>query len=324
MIMHRFGESRTRAIAVLSSLLIGVFAFFAVSVAVPTEYMPLAQAAEEGAVAVPAKQVKGNDAGLYCIGEIDGAMKPPKKRAFTIADITGDGKRDKVTMSLTGFKDKGYFCCFSGIKFTVNGKAYGTIKLNKKTDYAWVCFIIMKNGDAYVYLRMASGDGHSVGGTLYQSKNGKFKKVLSADTLKKAGALWANSITPKGNVLTVEYSIESKYLGAMSLSMKYKSKNGKLVQVSAKPTSWGYFAEESKLGHYASPAAKAFKVYTDTNLKKVAFTVAKDQKVKAVAAKLIKGKLYLKIKSGGKSGWVKDGPLKGYPIFENCHEYTFE
>jgi len=97
---------------------------------------------------------------------------------------------------------------------------------------------------------------------------------------------------------------------------------------SGKPVSWGYYQSKEKPGKYACPARESFKAYSDRTLKKASLTVKKGQKVKAVAAVIEKGQLYLKVKSGGKSGWVKDGalpipsgelsPADDSPIFGKC------
>ncbi len=278
--------------------------------------------------------------------------KPKQSKTINSFDLTGDSKADKVTLSLSGYKQKrctlfqgerktkGYSFSCTGIQVRVNGKKYGSIKLPRRTaGPIQVQLVTLKNKRSFLY---AAEDNYYEEGVVYQVHKKRLKKVIRTNLVN--GLLYEfGGVKVKGNTVLVTYRYDSEYLGGISYTLPYKIKRGLLRQASSIPMQWSYsiydeyerslkpdssdrvssLVEEGLLNLTeeesndskldVSPVWKSFNVYTSTACKQVALTINRGTKVMADKIMVKNGRLFVHITCADGAGWVKDRALpKGW------------
>lgn len=238
--------------------------------------------------------------------------KPGKVSAsatYKKADVTNDGKKDKVQMLWKGDQDgdagKGVIA-WSSATLKVNGK---TIKTWKNGQI--INIITLKNKKSFIELD--SG--------LYQIKSNKLKKVVNLDSLISPKALgktisdsYAMAESVKGNTIYCYCEFRTKALGwlcnADSAHIKIVYSKGKFkLKSSTIKLVDPYLGDEETgedIDYYT--AKKTIKAKKSKTSSTTSVVIKKGQTFKATKASISKGKIYVKVKAeNGKTGWVKLG-----------------
>ncbi|MCD8330589.1 MAG: hypothetical protein LUC27_07950, partial [Lachnospiraceae bacterium] len=245
------------------------------------------------------------------------AANPTKKTlstntTYTKYDITGDKKADKILIKTTGDSSTGDG---SGLAIYINGKkCFSFSDEYYFLDQVTAQLYTLKNGKNFLYLYTPENNGDSPVCAVLQYKSGKLKKVIDFNTtLQKYGYHCSGSVVKvDGNKMTVKFEIMSYTTAYTVLKYTYTYKDGTLKR-SAKTTSVkvGYDSTSSTL-----TTAKSLKLYKSPTSESSCSTLKKGKKVKVTGAYVKSGKFCLKIKTSGKSYWIKC--KKTYPSDGVC------
>ena len=221
-------------------------------------------------------------------------------------DVTGDGYADDVLFQMT----RGSYA-YSALTVFVNGSA--ALRLSPKYGaFSLIAQVVtLKNNKPFLFVKFYGNNMDGIHG-LYQFKNGAFKKIADHNSFssktKQANHRYISDVSVSGNKVTLTYSYMTMFAGSMKIKQayKYSSKGATLKKSGSSTKSVSYYAAgKNGYGKHKLTALKSFSVFTGKNLKRVKFKVAKNSKVKIVAAATSKGNLLLKVSSGGKTGWLK-------------------
>lgn len=233
-------------------------------------------------------------------------------------DITGDGKNDKVCLKgvITGKK-------YNKVNVFINGKLNTTIETPKAyTSYgggvsAWL--IILANGKPFMYVdaykKDKNGWSEQISREMYQYKNKKLRKMIDFHTFESsygtAGVQAAGAVSVKGNTVKIRYSLTSYSVGGLLFYATYTYQGGTLKQAgntikleNQVGVGKGYVTANQKLTAYKKAGSTA----------KTAFTIKKNKKVYIDHVWMKNGKLWLKVKVNGKTGWI---PASKEPYEDN-------
>jgi len=231
-------------------------------------------------------------------------------------DVTGDGKKDKVTIkpvTLTEYSQT----TFEKVKVYVNGKKVGTVKARLGASYtANVTVHVLSNKRAFFFFVMPwdNGDGTY---EIYAYKKGKLVKQLSELSIAPdcSAHKYIDKVKASGKKLKVTYNHMTYALGtSTTFTYSYKWKSGKLKRTSKTTSKLTYNVGETGNFHegkgYLTAGVK-LKAYKSMGSSKVKFKVKIGKKAKPIAVGVKGSQLYIKIKStSGKTGWLK--VPKGY------------
>ena len=248
--------------------------------------------------------------GIFQINDVEaapGIVKLTAGKTYTNYDVTGNGKKDKIIIR----KEKKQDIIYRGLSITVNGKKQ---QLKAKDSHFYgvdAKLITLKNGRKFLYLYADSenGDGYVCG--IYRYVSGKWKEVVDiAGVFKNYGMhLNGNIASVSGNNIKIRFYVMAWSTGPSTIEYTYTYKDGTLKRTS----SYGAYKAIYSYGKNTRTfyAAKSLPAYQNANGAKKIFTVKKNGKVKIVKCALTNGKMYIQIKYGNKTGWIKASTRTG-------------
>ena len=256
--------------------------------------------------------------GVLLIFPIKVSAKNPKEvtlkpgKTYKKYDITGDKKKDKITVKLSSDKKNPSVKMKTAVY--VNGK-----KVYSKKGYCYGAtakIYTLKNKKPFLYLYSWADNGDGPVNALFQYKSKKLKKVINFQTLfgSKYGTYGTHPggsvVKVKGNTVTASFDLMSWTIGFSSYEYQYKYKKGTLRRTS----STGKVI--TSLPNNSATAKKNIKVYKTAKIRSSYSVLKRGQKVQFIKA-YVKGKNhFLKIRmSNKKTGWIK-GQMK-YSDFES-------
>lgn len=226
-------------------------------------------------------------------------------------DVTGDGWADTVKVTGSKVSSKGML---STVKVAVNGKTIKTFSNSSNyIDRVLVSVVTLKNKQPFIWVDILDGKGNATQ-RLYQYEKGTtYTTVLSNKDLKKrkTSNVYLSSVSASGNNVNAVFELTNTATGNTSVKYTYAWEDGTLVRTSntsskiSYATTWGGEYTKKKL-----TAAGTFKVYTNTKLKTVKFTVKAGKKVQPVSVRIAGKKLLYKVKYGSKTGWIECPKIK--------------
>lgn len=221
------------------------------------------------------------------------------------ADITGDGKNDKVCLKgvISGKK-------YNKVNVFINGKLNTTIETPKAyTSYgggvsAWL--ITLANGKPFLYVdaykKDKNGWSEQVSRGMYQYQNKKLRKIIDFYDFESSygtpGVQAAGAVSVNGNTVKIRCALEAYSGPYFSFYVTYTYQAGTLKQA----------ANTIKLNRdHAVTTDQKLTVYKKAgSTAKTAFTVKKNKKVSIDRVWIKNGKLWLKVKANGKTGWIPE------------------
>ncbi|MFR3343777.1 MAG: hypothetical protein ACLTS6_06900 [Anaerobutyricum sp.] len=167
-------------------------------------------------------------------------MLPPRKnipvKEILSADITGDGKADKILSQPVSIKD-----CFKKLKVKVNNKVAFTKNCTNDNIHSFTArYAKMSNKNELLQLMGIGDNDYIVFNQIYKYNN-KSKKLYSVSKLDYT----ACEIVSAKNLLTLRHGDQPAETGWLNWKMNYKFRNNKLVLTS---TTTSYC--ESVIGNY--------------------------------------------------------------------------
>lgn len=225
---------------------------------------------------------------------------PVKKTIF--ADITGDGKSDKILISTTNNSDS----YVKKVKVTINNKVAFTKKCTDiNINYFTAKYAKISNKNEFIQLIGIGDNDYTVFNQIYKYNN-KSKKLYSVANLDGT----AQDISSvKKNYLILNHSDQPSETGWINWKMSYKVRNNKLVVVNDTTTTVRSVIGNSRKDYYSKlfqknifVTAKKLKFY---NGSKLAYSVPANTKVTLKKLTLSsKGNIYLQFQYGKKTGWI--------------------
>ena len=225
----------------------------------------------------------------------------PIKKTIS-ADITGDGKADKIL--ITTSTDKDYY--IKKLKVTVNNKvAFTKNCTNGGINRFSVKYAKMSNKNEVLQLMGIGDNDYIVFNQIYKYNN-KSKKLYSVSKLDYTAC---EIVSAKKNLLTLRHGDQPAETGWLNWKMNYKFRNNKLVLTSTTTST-----VKSIIGNYQNDSysklfrknifvtAKKLRFY---NGSKLAFTVPKGKQVTLKKLTLSKNTMYLQFQYGKKTGWLR-------------------
>lgn len=210
-------------------------------------------------------------------------------------DITGDGQADELQFYTYG---EGDIC--TDLDIYVNDKLAYSI-LDEFFYDVYAKYITLENGKKFLYVSLLGYDDDCVT-SLYQYKNGKLKKVINFNTpfSKYSYHFGINSISVKGNTITVKNYGQFYSTAYTEITQKYTYKNGKFVMSASGAVDLANSKSNCKL-----ITAKKLSVYKSPTAKKATATIPKNKKVKVAGYKIVNGKMFFKLSYNKKTYWLK-------------------
>lgn len=219
-------------------------------------------------------------------------------------DITGDGKADKIETLTTDVE----------VELKVNDKIVGmylsgnvniqVITLSKKSFFEITTY--EKN--------------NTIKCGLYEMKKGKltraldYKKLVNMKQYVKNNFITSNdcwggfqALKTKGNTIYLRGWFGTKSLGqvnAFYLPLSYSGKNFKLKTTAVNAQNGLVFSSNGEFSSILT-AAKKIQTYKSAGSSKKAFAIAKNAKFEVKKLAIVKKNIYVKVKSGNKTGWTK-------------------
>lgn len=216
-------------------------------------------------------------------------------------DITKDGKKDKIKLVKSG----------ANLKVSINGKK--ALKITYPYEYIdYDCkYIQLKNGKRYLYFSLNDNNGMGTRG-IYKYVSGVLKKQIDLDVLPGLSQKYTGkyiydhcveSVKVSGNSITVKYSGDLAQLGISEYKAKYIYKKGKLN----KATSAAYISHSAGYGALGKKITvkKNLKAYKSRSTNTSYFTVKKNKQVTVMRLSGKRNALWIKVKYGKKTGWIK-------------------
>lgn len=230
-----------------------------------------------------------------------GIVKLTAGKTYTKYDVTGNGRKDKIIIQ----KEKKQDMVYRRLSVTVNGSKQ---QLKAKDSHFYdvdAKLISLKNGKKFLYLYAGAEDGDGYVCGIYRYVSGKWKEVVDiASVFKNYGMhLNGNIASVSGNNIKVRFYVMSWSTGPSTIDYTYTYKNGTLKRTGSYGTYKAIYVKGKNTRTFY--AAKSLPVYQKANGAKKIFTVKKGGKVKIVKCALTNGKMYIQIKYGRKTGWIK-------------------
>lgn len=225
----------------------------------------------------------------------------PVKKTVS-ADITGDGKADKILISTTSNSDS----YVKQVKVTVNKKVAFT---KNCTDIGIYYFIVkyakISNKNEFIQLIGIGDNDYTVFNQIYKYNN-KSKKLYSVAKLDDT----AQDISSvKKNNLILNHSKQPYETGWINWKMTYTVRNNKLVLTNNTTSTVRSIIGNSQKDYYSRLFQKNIfitaKKLSFYNGNKLAYSVPANTKVTLKKLTLSKGKIYLQFQYGKKTGWIR-------------------
>ena len=248
---------------------------------------------------------------VYRFGWVEGGNNNYGENTVTNLDVTGDGWADKIKVE--GYRTSRTSGYLRGIKVWVNGdRVFSYSNYNNYINRAVVSVITLKNKRPFLWVDVLDGKGNAVQ-RLYLYDSGDFTKVVSNKDVakKKTSNQEITNIYPSGNTINVTYNLTTTATGNTKLRYTYEWEDGWLNRTSDTTRKLSFVTRGN--GAYTTDkltAAGSFKVYKNTSLKKVKFTVKAGKKVQILSACLSGKKLLFKVSYNGKTGWISCPKIK--------------
>ena len=239
--------------------------------------------------------------------------KPGYSKTTSNYDITGDKKKDKMTVK---FFDVNKHDPYPQVKFTiyVNGKKRFTSKDWFPEAGCEVRYHRLSNGKPMI--SFTYGDGMSSFTSVIGIQKGKMKTILTTKNKlinKYCYTPWVKYVKATGNKLRIcwWYKVYYKQGGytMIPLKMDYRLKNGTLKAVDAK---------SGNLNGRKMAMDKSSKLYTTSTLKKSKGSISKNRVVRIYDVRVKSGKVCFKVKTpSGKMGWVNASKVNTFQLATN-------
>ena len=223
----------------------------------------------------------------------------PVKKTIS-ADITGDGKADKILITTTMDDD----FRVKKLKVTVNKKT----AFSKNCTDSGINYITAKyakiNKNEFIQLMGIGDNDYIVFNQIYKYNNTS-KKLYSVSKLDNTAC---EIVSAKKNRLTLHHGEQPAETGWLTWKMSYKFRNNKLVLTNATTSTVkstiGYSRKDSYSKLFRKNIFVTAKKLRFYNGKKLAFTVPKGKQVTLKKLTLSKGNIYLQFQYGKKTGWI--------------------
>ena len=223
----------------------------------------------------------------------------PVKKTIS-ADITGDGKADKILITTTMDDD----FRVKKLKVTVNKKtAFSKNCTDSGINYITAKYAKMTNKNEFIQLMGIGDNDYIVFNQIYKYNNTS-KKLYSVSKLDNTAC---EIVSAKKNRLTLHHGEQPAETGWLTWKMSYKFRNNKLVLTNATSTvksTIGYSRKDSYSKLFRKNIFVTAKKLRFYNGKKLAFTVPKGKQVTLKKLTLSKGNIYLQFQYGKKTGWI--------------------
>lgn len=234
----------------------------------------------------------------------------PIKKVMS-ADITGDGKADRILITSTKDKDS----CVKQVKVTVNKKsAFTKNYANCGINYITAKYARMSNTNEFIQL-IGFGDSDCIIFNQIYKYSNKSQKLYCVSNLDKTAMEIASA---QKNSLTINHGDQPSETGWINWKMTYVIRNNKLVLSNSTTSTVKSIIGNGQKDAYSRlfqknifVTAKKLSFY---NGKKLAYTVPASQKVTLKKLTLSGGKIYLQFQYGKKTGWIS----------VNSKKYNFE
>lgn len=227
-------------------------------------------------------------------------------------DVTGDKKADKIKFVCSNSKDYSSDW-YDTLKVYINNK----LAYSNKNCYLYSVqevkskIIKLKNGKVFMLLQTIgmNDDNYPING-IYQYKKGKLKCVvnLSKPLNKYSYHLNCGVTKVEGNTIHVKYELMCYSLGSSQIVNKYTYKDGQFklnssgtIKYATTMNSKTYEWKKTK----TLTTAKKLSVYKKPTSKKATAKIPKNKKVKLSTCKYVDGKMFIKLKYGKKTYWLK-------------------
>ena len=233
-----------------------------------------------------------------------------KKDAKMIkADITRDGKKDKIGFTQKKESEYGYISKFV---VKINGKKALTIKKSEAL-YFGIKYMKMSKSREFLHLYAVAENDYETINRIYKydKKSKKLKKVVD---LKKFPCRSASIKKVKKNQFSVLCFAQYAETGSLTWEYDYsvtnnkvtiKSKTSTKVNSSLGDVNYPQDGLEKLFAKNQFKVANAFSLYTDTSCQKEAFVTEKDSVLKLTKLAVKDKTPYLMFEADGKSGWLK-------------------
>ena len=223
----------------------------------------------------------------------------PVKKTIS-ADITGDGKADKILITTTMDDD----FRVKKLKVTVNKKtAFSKNCTDSGINYITAKYAKMTNKNEFIQLMGIGDNDYIVFNQIYKYNNTS-KKLYSVSKLDNTAC---EIVSAKKNRLTLHHGEQPAETGWLTWKMSYKFRN-KLVLTNATTSTVkstiGYSRKDSYSKLFRKNIFVTAKKLRFYNGKKLAFTVPKGKQVTLKKLTLSKGNIYLQFQYGKKTGWI--------------------
>lgn len=224
----------------------------------------------------------------------------PVKKTIS-ADITGDGKADKILITTTMDDD----FRVKKLKVTVNKKtAFSKNCTDSGINYITAKYAKMTNKNEFIQLMGIGDNDYIVFNQIYKYNNTS-KKLYSVSKLDNTAC---EIVSAKKNRLTLHHGEQPAETGWLTWKMSYKFRNNKLVLTNATTSTVkstiGYSRKDSYSKLFCKNIFVTAKKLRFYNGKKLAFTVPKGKQVTLKKLTLSKGNIYLQFQYGKKTGWI--------------------
>lgn len=230
--------------------------------------------------------------------------------SYSKLDVTGDGAKDVVAMDVTD----------TSMTLKVNNKVLKSWNTTKEIASAKIVTVA---GKSYIELNEENYTKNTTKSGLYLVSGGKLKTAVDYSKLLNKKLLEKNKFVVTGNgldrmtvskvkgkTLYLDASLYTKSLGYFkisSLQMKYSGGKFKLSEKAGK-TSFLLLDMKTGTQYKEFTAKKAITVYKKAgSTKKAGFKIAARKKFTIKKAAIVKKNIYVQVKSGGKTGWIKLG-----------------
>ena len=217
------------------------------------------------------------------------------------ADVTGDGKEDKILITTSRDKDS----CVKQLKVTINKKvAFTKNCTNQGINYFKAKYARMSNKNELIQL-IGFGDNDYIACNQIYKYSNKSKKLYCVSNLNETAYEIASA---KKNSLIINHGDQPSETGWIAWKMAYTFRNNKLVLVNTTTSTVKSTISTARNDYYSKlfqknifVTAKKLSFY---NGKKLAYSVPAGTKVTLKKLTLSKGKIYLQFQYGKKTGWI--------------------
>lgn len=228
-----------------------------------------------------------------------------KNKSFSV-DVTGDNKKDKITLKIA--KDS-----YNGPvkKIQVYVKGQKALTLNDKCGSRSVSVYYIRMSKSKTFLQIITHHYNTLPNynNIYRY-NTKTKKLVKVLDLSNVTGNPGKVMNVSGNQIKIEYIYQPTETGWLEWKYTYNYKNGKFkLKSNTVPVKSSLGSGLDNYDRYFKQnkfvVAKTRKFYTTTSLKKVAFTAEKNEVLTLENIKISGKNVYLQFKSGKKIGWQK-------------------